>query len=141
MSVTAADSTAFPVLPPELIEEMVSCAAPVRRTFKKGDKLYQAGDRDFGFFVIVAGQVEIRDGGDDSRVITTYGPGQFTGDVALLTGGPSLATGGVARTGREEKIHLVVRGEPHRGVAGHRRGADERREHPDDRHPRQPQER
>jgi thioredoxin reductase (NADPH) len=92
MTATAEESAAFPVLPPELIEEMVTCAAPMRRTFKKGESLYQAGDRDFGFFVIVAGKVEIRDGGDESKVITTYGPGQFTGDIALLTGGPSLAT-------------------------------------------------
>jgi hypothetical protein len=53
MTASAADSAAFPVLQPELIREMVTCAAPVRRTFKKGQRLYQAGDRDFGFFVIV----------------------------------------------------------------------------------------
>ena len=60
MTTSAADAAAFPVLQPELIQEMVSCAAPVRRTFKKGDQLYQAGDRDFGFFVIVSGKVDSR---------------------------------------------------------------------------------
>ena len=110
MSATAAESAAFPVLPPEQLQEIASCAAPVRRSFKKGEKLYQAGDRDFGFFVIVSGKVEIRDGGDESRVITTYGPGQFTGDVALLTGGPSLATAvAVEDTDAYEVPHETLR--------------------------------
>src|SRR6185369_15458518 len=53
----------------------------------------QVGDRDFGFFVVKSGKVEIiDDSGDVPKTVTIHGPGNFTGDVAHLTGGAALVS-------------------------------------------------
>jgi CRP-like cAMP-binding protein len=51
--------------------------------------LMREGDLGREFFVIVEGQVRIDKGG---RVIRTMGPGEFVGDIALVTERPRTAT-------------------------------------------------
>jgi thioredoxin reductase (NADPH) len=63
-----------------------------------GQTLFRAGDRDFKFFVIKSGEVEIVDPtGETPKTVTVHGPGEFTGDVAHLTGRASIVTA-VAKT-------------------------------------------
>jgi thioredoxin reductase (NADPH) len=65
--------------------------AGTTRATRPGEYLWHAGDRGFGFFVIVSGTVEIIDpSGDEPRRVTIHEPGEFTGDVDVLTGRGSL---------------------------------------------------
>jgi thioredoxin reductase (NADPH) len=57
---------------------------------RDGDLLFQAGDREFKFFVVQSGVVEILDVADDPpRSVAVHREGEFTGDVAHLTGTPA----------------------------------------------------
>jgi thioredoxin reductase (NADPH) len=55
------------------------------------------GQRNCNFYVIKSGEVEIIDeSAKNPKTIATLGPGEFTGEVSQLTGGPSPVSG-VAR--------------------------------------------
>jgi CRP/FNR family transcriptional regulator, cyclic AMP receptor protein len=56
---------------------------------KAGHVLMREGDIGREFFVIIEGQVRIDRGG---RTIRTMGPGEFVGDIALVTERPRTAT-------------------------------------------------
>ena len=60
--------------------------------YPDGTKLVSVGERDARFFVVKSGAVEILDDTETTKTITFLGPGEFTGDVAHLTGGPSLVS-------------------------------------------------
>ncbi len=59
---------------------------------KDGEALATAGVASPGLFVILAGRVKItrRDAHDDSQLIVEHDPGQFVGELAQLSGRPSL---------------------------------------------------
>ena len=62
-----------------------------------GKALFKVGERDFKFFVVKCGEVEIIDeSGDTPKTLTVHRPGEFTGDVAQLTGSPAVV-GAIAR--------------------------------------------
>ena len=66
--------------------------------FRAGEALFRGGDRDFKFFVIKSGELEIVDEtGDQPKTIRVQGPGEFTGDVGHLTGSPKVVSG-IARS-------------------------------------------
>jgi thioredoxin reductase (NADPH) len=84
---------AFPKLTSEQIAEIAECSRASRRHYATGDTLFRVGDRDFPFFIVESGQVEIIDtAGDTPKVLRTHGPGDFTGDVSHLTGRPAIVT-------------------------------------------------
>ena len=71
------------------------------RKVRPGDTLFTAGERNFGFFVVLEGAVEILDlGPNQSQTIVTHHAGQFTGDVDTLSGRAAVVTGRVAEAGR-----------------------------------------
>jgi CRP-like cAMP-binding protein len=57
--------------------------------FPEGRELIREGDRGREFFVVVEGTAEVRRRG---RRIDTLGPGDFAGEMALLTRTPRNAT-------------------------------------------------
>lgn len=86
-------STAYPKLEPEQIEVIARCPHTRRACYADGDKLFDVGDRDFKFFVVQSGAIEIVDSsGDTPKTRVVHGPGEFTGDVSHLTGGTSLVS-------------------------------------------------
>lgn len=86
-------STAYPKLEPEQIQVIARCPHTRRARYADGDKLFDVGDRDFTFFVVQSGATEIVDSsGDTSKTLVVHGPGEFTGDVAHLTGAASLVS-------------------------------------------------
>jgi thioredoxin reductase (NADPH) len=94
-------SIAFPTLDEAQIARLDQCAAATSRSHEEGQTLFAVGDRDFKFFVVKSGEVEIVDySGDEPRRVTVHGKGQFTGDVVHLTGGKAVVSA-VARGHRE----------------------------------------
>jgi len=91
------ESEAFPKLDRAQLAALESCPLATRKRCKDGDVLYRAGDAAGKFYVVRSGKVEIvDDSGESPKTIRVHGPGEFTGDVAQLTGSPSLV-GAVAR--------------------------------------------
>jgi thioredoxin reductase (NADPH) len=90
-------AVAFPRLDEAQMVALERCSLTKLERYVEGEKLFESGERDFKFFVVKSGQVEIVDeSGDTPKIVTVHGPGEFTGDVAQLTGSPSLVSG-VAR--------------------------------------------
>jgi thioredoxin reductase (NADPH) len=56
------------------------------RHLPDGEPLFEAGARRGGFFVVLAGAVEIVDrSGDEAQMVTVHEPGEFTGDIDILS--------------------------------------------------------
>ena len=84
-------SVAFPKLNKAQMAALDRCLLTKRQRYRDGETLFKVGDRDFKFFVVKSGKVEIVDeSGETPRTIAVQGPGEFTGDVAQLTGGPAI---------------------------------------------------
>jgi thioredoxin reductase (NADPH) len=65
------------------------------RSFGPGEALFKAGQRGHGLIIVLAGAVVItqRDHLGRRTPIVTYGPGEFSGELAQLAGRPALADG------------------------------------------------
>ena len=78
-------TVAFPTLDEAQIAELARCTAAVSRHYAAGETLIDVGDRDFKFFVVTSGEIEILDvSGDAPKTVAVHGPGEFTGDVSHL---------------------------------------------------------
>ncbi len=86
---TSIESLAFPTLTTEQIKAMSGIAEPKR--FATDEVLIAHGTKDYPFFAIVTGEVRIVEQDvDGERLIATHGPGNFIGDIDMLTGRSSL---------------------------------------------------
>ena len=82
-------SVAFPKLDLAQLASLGRCPLTTLKRYRNGEKLFEAGECDSKFFVIKSGQVEIVDeSGETPKTILIHEPGEFTGDVAQLTGSP-----------------------------------------------------
>lgn len=89
---------AFPKLTREQIDELRPWGH--LRSVKAGDILFAEGSRDFAFFVVLKGEVEILEGFPrNPHTVTVHEPGEFAGDADLLTGRASLVTARVRTDG------------------------------------------
>jgi len=90
------DPIAFPKLDDAQIAALSKFA--ILKTFQRGETLFAAGERDFKFFVVKSGEVEIvdRSSGEDT-IVTVHGSREFTGDIDMLTGRASVVSA-IART-------------------------------------------
>ena len=62
-----------------------------RRLLRDGELLFQAGTRDYKFFVVERGSVEIVEhSSGEPKTVTVHAVHEFGGDVDLLTGRPAL---------------------------------------------------
>ena len=85
------NTSALPVLDEAQMAALGHCAGASLKHYTAGQKLIEVGQRDFKFFVVKSGEIEVVDeSGEATRTIAVLGRGEFTGDVAHLTGGPSL---------------------------------------------------
>ena len=69
------------------LEEIAS--AMKQRTFSAGQQIAVEGESGVGFFVIEDGQAKVTIAGEERR---TLGPGDYFGEVALITHGARTAT-------------------------------------------------
>ena len=79
----------FPKLNPAQIARIV--AQGKVRAIQRGDVLVQQGDHAPPFFMVTRGEIEIvRPSGTTETFVTSLGPGQFTGEVSMLSGRRTL---------------------------------------------------
>jgi CRP-like cAMP-binding protein len=84
-------SVAFPTLSDAQIREFEAGTGAVSRSFPDGEILIAVGDRDFKFFIVKAGEIEILDHSSERpKTVTIHRKGEFTGDVSHLTGRASI---------------------------------------------------
>ncbi|MDP9173828.1 MAG: FAD-dependent oxidoreductase [Planctomycetota bacterium] len=60
--------------------------------FEDGEIVFRAGDADLDLFVVESGALEILNPSDENRHVVTHGPGEFAGDIDLLTRRPVIVT-------------------------------------------------
>ncbi len=91
---------AFPVLSAKDVASLIPRGH--LRQVKAGEILFAEGDRDFCFYVVLEGAIEIVQHANEEspKVIVTHRKGQFTGDVDMLTGRVALLTGRAAEDGK-----------------------------------------
>jgi thioredoxin reductase (NADPH) len=74
---------------PTLTSAQMARIAPhgIRRPIRTGDILIEEGAPIVPFFVVTAGGIEvIRFTGTDEYIVAAYGPGQFTGEINMVSG-------------------------------------------------------
>jgi thioredoxin reductase (NADPH) len=90
---------AWTLLDDEQLDELR--AFGTERAVDAGDVLYEAGDADFAFFVVLEGEVEILRPGPDGEVeIASHPARRFLGELNMLTGQRAFVTARVKRSGR-----------------------------------------
>jgi thioredoxin reductase (NADPH) len=110
------DEAAWPELSDEQVAELR--AFGTERPVAAGDVLYEAGDADFDFFVVLEGEVEIlRPGSDGNVVIASHTEHRILGELNMLTGQRAFVTARVKRSGRvlgidRESFHRVIQTRP-----------------------------
>src|SRR2546428_988617 len=102
----------FPTLTPAQVKRIA--AHGKQRSIRSGEVLIEAGARVVPFFVVTAGRVEVvRPSGSTETLVAVHGPGQFTGEVNMLSGRPALVrsrtieSGEVIEMDREQLLALV----------------------------------
>ena len=61
------------------------------RAVELGEVLVEQGYSNVPFFIVISGEIEIlRPSGDIETLITVHGPGQFTGEINMLSGRRAL---------------------------------------------------
>jgi thioredoxin reductase (NADPH) len=88
----------FPELTPAQIDRIASVGE--RREIRAGEVLYDVGDQNTRFFVVLSGAVDIvRPIGDHEEPVTAHHSGQFTGEINMLSARRSLVRARVAADG------------------------------------------
>jgi thioredoxin reductase (NADPH) len=102
----------FPRLMPAQVERIATHGR--RRSTDRGEVLYDVGALPLPFIVVVQGQIELVHPSDKGEtLIQALGPGQFTGELNLLSGRRALARARVREPGevieisREQLLLLV----------------------------------
>ena len=103
----------FPKLTPEHIDRIAAHGRS--RNVREGEILSDVGVRNAPFFIIKTGSLEIvslsRTG---ESVMGSIGPGQFTGEISMLSGRPRFVRVRVSESGElieltREQMEMVVR--------------------------------
>ncbi|HWB52852.1 MAG TPA: FAD-dependent oxidoreductase, partial [Tepidisphaeraceae bacterium] len=89
-SSSSTDTTAFPVLDAGEMAALKPLAEGC--SFVDGQPIFTAGTPEIDLYVVESGAIEIVNPSDDNRIIVTHGPGQFAGDIDLLTRRPVIVT-------------------------------------------------
>ena len=112
LTLTSGIERVFPTLTPAQVER-IAAHGHVRQ-IRPGEVLVQPGDQIVPFFVVRTGGVEIvRPSNANETIVVLYGPGQFTGEVNMLSGRPALLrvraseAGEVIEVDREPLLALV----------------------------------
>ncbi len=88
----------FPTLTAAQIGRARLCGTS--RKVDRGEILFQPGDTNVPFFVLLSGAMEIvQPACTGERLIATHGPGEFTGELTMISGQQCLVRGRVTAAG------------------------------------------
>ena len=88
----------FPVLTEAQINRIRPFAS--LRHVNDGDVLFRADDSDVPFFILLSGSMEIvQPDMNGERPVANHGPGEFTGEMTMITGHRSLVCGRMTSAG------------------------------------------
>jgi thioredoxin reductase (NADPH) len=94
-----ARTQAFPVLNSAQIDRIRPLATV--RNVERGEILFEPDDTGLPFFVLLSGSMEIvQPSLEGERPIATHGPGEFTGEMTMISGQKSLVRGRVTGPGQ-----------------------------------------
>jgi thioredoxin reductase (NADPH) len=84
------EETAFP----RLTSAELALVKPLAKScdYADGDIVFRAGQPDIDLYVVESGRMEIRNPTDGDHLIVVHEPGQFSGDIDILTGRPVIVT-------------------------------------------------
>jgi thioredoxin reductase (NADPH) len=79
---------------PQLTEAELAVVRPLAtaREYADGEVVFRAGQADIDLYIVESGQIEIQNPSDGHSVIVVHEPGQFSGDIDLLTRRPVIVT-------------------------------------------------
>ncbi len=93
-----ARTQAFPILTTTQIARL-RLGSELRKV-EPGEILFEPGDTTVPFFVLLSGSMEIvQPGLEGERPIATHGPGEFTGEITMISGQRCLVRGRVMEAG------------------------------------------
>jgi thioredoxin reductase (NADPH) len=102
----------FPTLTPAQIKRIATHGR--MRSIQPGEVLVETGAYIVPFFVVTAGRLEVvRPSGVTKTLVAIFGPGQFTGEVNMLSGRPAMLrvqageSGEVIEVDRQQLLALV----------------------------------
>jgi thioredoxin reductase (NADPH) len=115
---TSSEELAFPRLDEAdqaALRPLATCCS-----FEDGQTVFRAGEADLDLFVVQSGGIDILNPADGNSLIVTHGPGQFAGDIDLLTRRPVIVNGvahGATRLMRVpgSRLREVLNKVPHLG--------------------------
>ncbi len=87
----------FPAFSADALKELAEFGE--RREMAVGDALYRAGDARRDFYVLIEGEVEVVRDDESQQLVVVYEPGQFVGELGLLTGQRTYLTARATRSG------------------------------------------
>lgn len=112
LTLTARIKQMFPTLTPEQMARIAAHGR--RRRIENGEVLIAAGAEVVPFFVVTLGQIEIsKPSGDTEELVAVHGPGEFSGEIQILSGRRALVqaraseAGEVIELDREQLMTLV----------------------------------
>jgi NADH dehydrogenase len=81
-------------LPPELVQlRLGGTAGSAHQRFEPGETVFRQGDLGDRIYIVLAGKAEVvRQGAGAEQVLAQIGPGEFFGEMALLSSAPRNAT-------------------------------------------------
>jgi thioredoxin reductase (NADPH) len=89
----------FPKLTPAQIDRIAVYGRT--RSVQPGEVLIEQGDTSVPFFVVITGEVDIvRPFGSHETLVTVHGPGEFTGEVNMLSRRRSLVSARATKLGK-----------------------------------------
>lgn len=91
MTDTSPQTSLFPKLSDEQLQQLSKCGTEVQ--LEPGDILFAEGDPTYDFYVVLDGEIKItKRVGEEEIVLVVHHHGEFTGELSMLTGEPSLAS-------------------------------------------------
>jgi thioredoxin reductase (NADPH) len=112
ISTPSLQAQAYPVLTPAQLDRIRPYGTS--RTVRAGEILFEPGELGMPCFVVLSGKLEIliaRLTGE--HVFVTFGPGDFSGEMVLISGARSLSRGRVAEAGEflevsSDALHALI---------------------------------
>lgn len=100
-----AQTQTFPVLTPVQINRIRPFGKV--REVRAGDIVFEPGEANMPFFVLLSGAMEIvQPGLRGETPVATHGPGEFTGEISMISGQRSLVRGRVTQPGQFIELNM-----------------------------------